>query len=105
MILFQKKIPGGIKLSEGRLFQGQVRCHRLQGDPHRGHLAVRIGATVRHEPAHRPSSGVEADVTFQVGDETFAAHRLVLGARSFLGLHGRAPDRPHEGEEQQTRTD
>ncbi|KAG0530666.1 hypothetical protein BDA96_05G206600 [Sorghum bicolor] len=28
------------------------------------------------------SSGVEADVTFQVGDETFAAHRLVLGARS-----------------------
>ena len=28
------------------------------------------------------SSGVEADVTFQVGDETFAAHRIVLGARS-----------------------
>jgi speckle-type POZ protein len=28
------------------------------------------------------SSGVEADVTFQVGEETFAAHRLVLGARS-----------------------
>jgi speckle-type POZ protein len=28
------------------------------------------------------SSGVEADVTFQVGHETFAAHRIVLGARS-----------------------
>ncbi|CAL4979522.1 unnamed protein product [Urochloa decumbens] len=28
------------------------------------------------------SSGTEADVTFLVGDETFAAHRLVLGARS-----------------------
>ncbi|CAL4979521.1 unnamed protein product [Urochloa decumbens] len=28
------------------------------------------------------SSGAEADVTFQVGEETFAAHRLVLGARS-----------------------
>jgi hypothetical protein len=31
---------------------------------------------------HLLSSGVEADVTFQVDDETFAAHRLVLGARS-----------------------
>jgi speckle-type POZ protein len=30
------------------------------------------------------SSGVEADVTFQVGEETFAAHRLVLGARSSI---------------------
>jgi len=28
------------------------------------------------------SSGVEADVTFQVGEETFAAHRVVLAARS-----------------------
>lgn len=28
------------------------------------------------------SSGLESDVTFQVGEETFAAHRLVLGARS-----------------------
>ncbi|RCV39104.1 hypothetical protein SETIT_8G196800v2 [Setaria italica] len=31
---------------------------------------------------HLLSSGVEADVTFQVGEETFAAHRLLLGARS-----------------------
>ncbi|KAF8673392.1 hypothetical protein HU200_048956 [Digitaria exilis] len=28
------------------------------------------------------SSGAEADVTFQVGEETVAAHRLILGARS-----------------------
>jgi speckle-type POZ protein len=28
------------------------------------------------------SSGVDADVTFQVSHETFAAHRIVLGARS-----------------------
>jgi speckle-type POZ protein len=32
------------------------------------------------------SSGLEADVTFQVGEETFAAHRLVLGARSSVFL-------------------
>nr|XP_034570017.1 BTB/POZ and MATH domain-containing protein 2-like [Setaria viridis]TKW01837.1 hypothetical protein SEVIR_8G205350v2 [Setaria viridis] len=31
---------------------------------------------------HLLSSGVEANVTFQVGEETFAAHRLLLGARS-----------------------
>lgn len=28
------------------------------------------------------SSGVEGDIIFQVGEETFTAHRLVLGARS-----------------------
>jgi speckle-type POZ protein len=30
--------------------------------------------------------GLEADVTFQVGEETFAAHRLMLGARSSVFL-------------------
>jgi speckle-type POZ protein len=32
------------------------------------------------------SSVVEADVTFQVSEETFAAHRLVLGARSSVSM-------------------
>nr|CAB3490363.1 unnamed protein product [Digitaria exilis] len=44
---------------------------------------VRVPLSDMHQHMGRLlSSGQEADVTFQVGEETVAAHKLVLGARS-----------------------
>nr|CAB3499600.1 unnamed protein product [Digitaria exilis] len=41
-----------------------------------------LAPDIRQHLAHLLQSGVGADVTFQVGGETFAAHRCVLAARS-----------------------
>ncbi|KAI5021479.1 hypothetical protein ZWY2020_058209 [Hordeum vulgare] len=49
-----------------------------------GHVSSDNGGFSLHDLGQLLSSGEGADVTFEVGGETFAAHRCILGARSPL---------------------
>ncbi|KAE8769668.1 BTB/POZ and MATH domain-containing protein 2 [Hordeum vulgare] len=49
-----------------------------------GHVSSDDGGFSLHDLGQLLSSGEGADVTFEVSGETFAAHRCILGARSFV---------------------